>query len=57
MGIGIRVFIVEDDERLRRISEKQFEGLRSNDKKTKPLPEYINLKIRYFCNYLANLFS
>ena len=47
MGIGIRVFIVEDDDRLRRISEKQFEGLRSNDKKTKPLPEYDDRNIRY----------
>ncbi|HVE55997.1 MAG TPA: hypothetical protein VNB22_04160 [Pyrinomonadaceae bacterium] len=46
MGIRIRAFIVEDDDRLRRISEKQFEALGHDDLQTKPLPEYADRKIR-----------
>jgi hypothetical protein len=47
MGVTIKVFIVEDDDRLRSIPLKQYQGLMDADPSVNPLPEYADRKIRY----------
>jgi hypothetical protein len=46
MGIGTRVFFVEDDNRLKHISLKRWEDLVRRDEQAKPFPEYAGQKIR-----------
>lgn len=46
MGIGARVFFVEDDNRLKRISFKRWENLVRNGEEAKPFPEYAGQKVR-----------
>ncbi|HXG65702.1 MAG TPA: hypothetical protein VNO70_11390 [Blastocatellia bacterium] len=47
MGLGIRVFLIDGDNRLRRISLKRFHGLIDRRDDVKPLPEYAGQRVRY----------
>src|SRR5438132_12074541 len=47
MGIGMRVFFVESDDRLKRISLRRFEGLMDHRVGMEPLPEYAGQRLRY----------
>src|ERR1700730_2544633 len=47
MGVGVRVFFVESDDGLRRISLRRFDGLIDHREGVKPLPEYAQERLRY----------
>lgn len=46
MGIGLRIFLITEDDSLRRLSVAQFERLRRGELEGR-LPEYANKQIRY----------
>ena len=46
MGTGFRIFIVNDDDSLRRLSLAKFERLRRRDPEER-LPEYAGKRVRY----------
>ena len=51
MGIGLRIFIVNDDDSLKRLSQAKFYRLAERDPKEK-LPQYADKRIRYAIVYL-----
>ena len=46
MGIGLRIFLITEDDSLKRLSVAQFERLRRGELEGR-LPEYANKQIRY----------
>ena len=46
MGIGLRIFLITEDDSLRRLSGAKFERLRRGELEGR-LPEYANKQIRY----------
>lgn len=47
MGLGVRVFFIEDDNSLKRISLKRLEKLIDNDADAEPLLGYAGQRVRY----------
>ena len=46
MGLGLRIFIVNDDDSLKRLSVAKFERLRRRDLK-ESIPQYAGRRVRY----------